>query len=117
MEIRHIARDMEGRDLPIALAILAEAADEAVDDQAGMIHSLPEADEVAVGLDLGRVPGKVQYRLLFRRAQAGAGRETPEKQLKDGLLMQRRGSLVARRERKYLSAIGALGTLTAIRTL
>ena len=52
MQIGKVTRDMDHRDLPLAVAILTKATDHAGDDQSGVVHSLAKANAVDVRFSL-----------------------------------------------------------------
>jgi hypothetical protein len=96
MKIGHFAGDLDGGDLPLALQILVEAADQPGYEQAGVIAPLAKANEIAVGLHVLGFAGQVEDRLLFLLRQNGSVGQLVEEALKIGLVgegheMLRRG--------------------------
>ncbi len=84
MKVSHVSGDVKSGDLPLALGVLVEAADEASDNQARAIDSLTKGNEVAIGLDMLNSALKVQDDLLLVRIESGAAREPAKKALEVG---------------------------------
>lgn len=69
VEIGHVARNMDRGDLPKTVAVLVEAADEPVDDEARMLDIIAKANEIAVRFHLSKLTRKVEDRLLLVAGQ------------------------------------------------
>jgi hypothetical protein len=72
MEISHIAGDVNGRNLALAIRILTETTNKACDDQAGVINPLSMRNEVPICLHMLSAPREIEncLLLLFREHRA-----------------------------------------------
>ena len=72
MKIAHVTRNVQRGKLPLTIGKLIKTRGKPRYNQAGVGHSLPGADHVALRRDLVRFGRKRGDRIAFRRAQIGA---------------------------------------------
>ncbi|WP_243455668.1 hypothetical protein [Sphingosinicella sp. BN140058] len=110
MKIGHVAADVQGGDLAVAVAILAEAANQSVDDQTGMIDSFPRPHEIAVTLHLHGFTGEIEDCLAISCFKAGStGELIEERPERCPVAGNHGGTPIGKREHEYRTRLSAAG--------
>ena len=60
VQVGHISRDVQGGDLADTVAVLPEAADESIDDEAGIVRTFAQPDDVLIGFCVRRAGRQVE---------------------------------------------------------
>ena len=82
LQVRHVAGNVDGGDLALAVRILAEPADQAGQDEARVVDPVAKRDEIAIGLHDFASPRKVENGLLLFAGEDGTALEPIEERLK-----------------------------------
>src|SRR5689334_14623246 len=89
VQVAHVAGDIEGSDLALAVEHLVEAAGEAARDEAGVLDMLARRDDVLVRAELLGFTGEREERFLFlagqHRPQPQAVKETRQRRSAAGI--------------------------------
>ena len=70
-EVRHVARNVDGGDLPGPASVLIKAPHDSVNNECRVFGAIAQADEVAFGFDLLGEDGNVEESLLFLLVKKG----------------------------------------------
>jgi hypothetical protein len=84
VQVAHVAGYVQCRDLPFSVTRLIKPADDARDDQRGVIDTFSKRDKIPVPLNLLGVTGEVENCLPFFITKDRAAGQSVEKRLKIG---------------------------------